>query len=321
MKEEKEKALKYELGKGNPIITELPNNKTKKQYTKHIDLFCTWAADQGMKRRSQLIRLYGTMTAAVQSYADYLIGKGYTASTIHSYLAGVCRATGISLSEIEKPKRTTSENTRSRTAEGRNRRADQEERSGRFDRLLDFQRAVGIRRNEIVRLTGSDFVYDESGQPCVYVRKGKGGKPQLQVIFPEDANLIRGYFQGKAPDERIFSESEMKNHLDLHGIRHEHAKDCYTYYASLSAAEREELIDRLKARYIRFHKGPAKVEKWISQIDKDGGRYRLRGATKAHAIEKGLPVVYDRLALLATSVFHLSHWRLDVTIGNYLTAV
>lgn len=31
-------------------------------------------------------------------------------------------------------------------------------------------------------------------------------------------------------------------------------------------------------------------------------------------------VQYDRLAVLATSVFHLSHWRCGVTINNYLLA-
>lgn len=39
------------------------------------------------------------------------------------------------------------------------------------------------------------------------------------------------------------------------------------------------------------------------------------------AIRKGLLTEYNRLALMAVSVFHLSHWRLDVTVSNYLLAV
>ena len=38
------------------------------------------------------------------------------------------------------------------------------------------------------------------------------------------------------------------------------------------------------------------------------------------AEKNGLPVVYDRLAVMAVSVFHLSHWRCDVTVDNYLLA-
>lgn len=50
------------------------------------------------------------------------------------------------------------------------------------------------------------------------------------------------------------------------------------------------------------------------------GIYTLRGKNRAMAREKGLPLHYDKRALLATSVFKLSHWRCDVTIGSYLLA-
>lgn len=50
------------------------------------------------------------------------------------------------------------------------------------------------------------------------------------------------------------------------------------------------------------------------------GRYYLRGRTRTLALQLGLPVTYDRLCVLAVSVFHLSHWRLDVTVDNYLLA-
>ncbi len=39
------------------------------------------------------------------------------------------------------------------------------------------------------------------------------------------------------------------------------------------------------------------------------------------AEQHGLPVSYDRLAAMAVSIYHLAHWRLDVTIDNYLIAV
>lgn len=51
------------------------------------------------------------------------------------------------------------------------------------------------------------------------------------------------------------------------------------------------------------------------------GDYWLRGANKRFALVHDLPIKYDRLAVMATSVFHLSHWRCDVTIASYLLAI
>ena len=51
------------------------------------------------------------------------------------------------------------------------------------------------------------------------------------------------------------------------------------------------------------------------------GTYWIRGANRRKAQENGLAVGYDRLAVMAVSVFHLSHWRCDVTIDHYLLAV
>ena len=49
------------------------------------------------------------------------------------------------------------------------------------------------------------------------------------------------------------------------------------------------------------------------------GVYSLRGKNRALALQKGLPLHYDKLALMATSIFKLSHWRNDVTISSYIS--
>lgn len=54
---------------------------------------------------------------------------------------------------------------------------------------------------------------------------------------------------------------------------------------------------------------------------KVNGNYVLRGHNRELALKNGLPVSYDRLALLAVSIYHLAHWRHDVTAANYLLAV
>ena len=49
--------------------------------------------------------------------------------------------------------------------------------------------------------------------------------------------------------------------------------------------------------------------------------FYLRGLNRKFAQEHNLPTAYNRLTLMAVSVFHLSHWRLDVTVCNYILAV
>jgi hypothetical protein len=46
--------------------------------------------------------------------------------------------------------------------------------------------------------------------------------------------------------------------------------------------------------------------------------YVLRGKNKDLAIKQGRPWILDRLALRATSVLHLAHWRDNVTVQSYL---
>lgn len=50
------------------------------------------------------------------------------------------------------------------------------------------------------------------------------------------------------------------------------------------------------------------------------GTFKLRSHNRKLAQVHGLPVQYDRLALLVVSIFHLSHWWHDSTVTNYLLA-
>ena len=50
------------------------------------------------------------------------------------------------------------------------------------------------------------------------------------------------------------------------------------------------------------------------------GTYHLRGKNRALAQRLGRPLCYDKAALLAVSILHLSHFRNDVTIASYILA-
>lgn len=294
----------------------ITDNQTVTAYKKDCKLFAAFCKEQGVKRPDQL---QGREKELLQAYEKELEAAGYSAATIHRRLAAPCKATNISMSEIEKPKRTSGKITRSRN-EKANRQGKREIEDERYSRLVTFQRAVGIRRAELARLTATDLTTDESGYLCVYVAKGKGGKRQLQRILPEDEGTVLEIFQAADPEQKLFSKEEMQNKIDLHGLRREHAQRAYKYYADRLENEPEykyELRKELAARYREFHRPGDSNKRFLHDIMNEEP-YGLRGENRQKAIEQGKETEYNRLALMAVSVLHLSHWRLDVTVTNYL---
>lgn len=317
------------------------NDNTRRAYLAANKNFSAFCRKEGIRSPE---RLQEASVEALQAYSDFLQKKGYSPATIHSRLAGPCRALGVAMGRIEKPRRGADSITRSRDVERPGRDRDAADRSNpQFSRLVKFQKAVGLRRAEIGRLKGRDLCLDESGQLSVFVSRGKGGKVQFQRILPDDVEIVRKIFQNVDPDRSVFSSREMSNHIDLHGLRAEAARRAYDYYSDRLQADpdfRKTLVRELVARYEKIHgltglrpdqrtseaiqglpaaSSHKKAMDWIRAVLRAGnGAYRLRGEVLERAKAAGRPIVYDRLALLAVSVFHLSHWRLDVTVVNYL---
>lgn len=294
----------------------ITDNQTVTAYKKDCKLFAVYCKEQGVKRPDQL---EGREKELLQAYEKRLEASGYSASTIHRRLAAPCKATGISMSEIEKPKRTSGKITRSRNKKA-NKQGKIEATEARYNRLICLQKAVGIRRAELSRLIGTDLTEDESGYLCVNVSRGKGGKRQLQRILPEDEKSVIKIFRDVDPDQKLFSSDEMNNKIDLHGIRREHAQRAYKYYCNCLKNEpgyKYQCRKELAARYKEFHEPGASNKRFLHDIMNEEP-YKLRGENRQKAIEQGKETEYNRLALMLVSVFHLSHWRLDVTVTNYL---
>ena len=306
-------SLKYEISQhckelqaNKPVGGKHTSDKSWKSYMDASIKFGEWC-----KRRYRC-RQFTDCRPYIQDYADWLVQQGKSASTIHTYLAGVCRIFEVSLTDVRKPKRVTSQNTRSRGLKGVDNRNNAAREAS--PRLHDFAAAVGIRRAEYVRLRGDDFMYDESGYLCVRVKRGKGGKFQLQRILPGDEMFVRSYFTGTA--DFVFSRAELDNKIDLHHLRAVQAQRAYRYYADRLHREpeyRKQLESEIKARWQKYNN-----RRWKQREFE--GLYKLRGTNRQLAQKLGKPTEYDRLAVLATSVFHLSHWRCDVTVSNYLLA-
>lgn len=321
-RKQKYKNLKYQIKEVELARLEKANvpmlTQTEKQYRNHAIKFANWCKEQ-----------YGCRTldecsAHIQDYADFLVVQGRSPSTIHTYLAGICRICGVPLADIQKPIRVVAENTRSRGMKAVDERKD----AGReaSPRLYDFAVIVGIRRNEYLHLTPDDLVFDDFGHPCVLVRKGKDGKRQLQRILPDELPAIKAVFDNPADAGHLFPKAEINNKIDLHHLRALRAQKMYRYYLDKIENEhgyRAQLINEI--RHVWEHDDEArkengyKAKRWSDM--KVTGNYILRGNNRKLAKKHGLPLQYDRLALLAVSIFHLSHWRHDVTVANYLLAV
>ena len=321
-------SIQYTMTK--EALKDITNDNSAKAYKHDIKEFAVWARKNGFKSIDE-INAAGRNTV-IQRYRDEaVLARTSSANTEHRIISAVCKGLGVSRprgktdpgwdDRIITTRRTADTITRGRDPEG-NRRGRAEETNTRYQRLLDLQRVSGIRRSELGRLRGRDLVTDECGYMAIMVERGKGGKKQLQRILPGDEDTVRRIFQSIGPDERVFTRQEMSNHINLHRLRAEQAKRAYEHYRSrlTSLDERKKLAAEIKTRYDMFQDkehGRTGFYKELGKcvLDPD---YTIRGANREKAVEHSLPVVYDRLALMAVSVFHLSHWRLDVTITNYM---
>ena len=296
-----------------------PNHKTYRQFLRHSYKYVQYC------RENFDCRDYESCCnmEIAQSYADELVNQGYSASTIHTYLAAISRSmTGINLKDINKPSRYTSEYTRGRKEPFAPCKAfDLQHEEHRY--LCEFQRRVGIRRDELKKLKGSDMVLDESYYWCVRVRVGKGGKKnQLNRLnTDEDAEFVRRYFEGKGPDELIFAPEMFNNHLNLHKLRADSAREFYFLNLKKMQEDPEHaarMDQEIKARWNLYNIDKRTGKPKLFKPELVEGEYILRGRNREFARKNNLPVKFSKLCLLYTSVMKLSHWRLGIACNNYI---
>ena len=291
-----------------------PHDLTRKNYIRNTKRFIKFCREQYDCKDFESCREH------IQDYCDYLQEQGYSASTIHTYIASVTSTFSIPMSEIRKPIRHIGEFTRGR--ENILNRTNQDFNNPEYDKVVEFQKRVGIRRNELKNLTGDCLVRDESGYYTIYVKHGKGNKLQHQRLnSKEDEEFIKQYFDGKAPDEPIFTEKDINNDLNFHLLRAKSAQEFYDIQLTRILNEpgyAEQLTNEIIKRWnaTNFDKLTGKVKPFNKQ--KLEGWYVCRGSVRKAAIENGRPIKYNRLAVIATSMMRLSHYRANVTVQNYL---
>jgi hypothetical protein len=300
------------------------SNKTKRNYMKACAAFDTWRKSASLSNKT----VRSDPRSALIQWRDALKEEGYAASTIHTYISGAACGLGADMTGIAR--HGTAENkTKSLGLSERHIAAMQ--KMSNAD-IVRFQQMVGGRRSALTRLQGRDLTLDESNQLCIVFHGDKGGKTQRQRILPEHQDAVRAYFASVEPDEFLFPT--ISKDLDLHYLRAKCAKDAYRYYEQVCSTPegRTEMRRQLWARYtdpevgckaflMAVAKGEQKCiqrHRYLFSQELADGHYHLRGANRRVAVERGRPTTYDRLALACVSVFHLSHFRNEVTCKHYI---
>lgn len=300
------------------------NDVTRNAYERNLKRFINFTVSRfHVKSKSEINKEH------LQAYVDFLIKKGLTPSSVHTYVAPCAGWLQINLKEISKEKRKVSENIRSRSRANKYKYSAQQYDNDIYALVVNFQSKVGIRRSELQNLRLNNLKQDESGYWCVEVEKGKGGKYHLQRLLPDDVEFIKSYFK-KTPEstEKLFKDSDFSDKMDYHKLRALQAQRAYRYYyeqlhtgdPELDKANeyrmRGELIKRWNKYNIDKRTG---MTKRFSVAD-TFGTYKLRGDNRRFAIVNGLSTEYSRLCLYMVSLLHLSHYRLSVCM-NYLLNV
>lgn len=272
--------------------------------------FSSWMKSEGHKD----IKDFEQAGKYVEQYRDHLIDKGYSQATVHTYVDRINQVLDTHVTTSRAG--AIPEKGRDKTIEVAIRNDAQRSYS---PRLSDFAEASGLRRAEYENLQYEQIKpYNDTYKIEVV---GKGGKFQEQIILPQHKETIDKILaEAHKPDDRVFTQKEMTNKINLHEIRREVAMEAHQYYSELvkDPEQAEKLYQQIKDTYTSRNPD-ADLPRDFQLLEKNGldDMYVTRGDVKADLESKGLPTEYSRLATLATSVNHLSHWRCDVTIQNY----
>ena len=325
----------------------LTNAETLKPYKRSIEKFCAWAKEKGLYRIHQIQKNGRTTRDLVQEYSDELVSRGLKATTVHTYLAPICKGFGIGMSEIRKPARL-SEDIVKNTKEHQNKAGAKQEAAPENQRIVQFAQCVGIRPIAMTKLTIDNLIQDSNGDYIIDIRD-KGGKHSIQLIRPEEVDYVRNILTHDAngnllaPGEKPFCRADLKQiaYSKYRILRAQRLLDEYEAQfnswrmmpsktaaqrikrsEARKAAEREKAlwVDKIVEKYADAHPkaSSANIAAYRTELERPS-RIVLRRGNKERAKLLHRPLDYDRVAVRIVSVYALSHWHDESTLRNYLT--
>ena len=325
----------------------LTNDATLKPYKRHIEKFCDWAAELGIKRTADIQKQGYTPVTLIQKYTDELVGKGLKPTSVHTYLAPICKGLGLGMEQINKPSRLSKDIVKN-TKLQQNKAGQKQEDDPRFARVLRLAEIVTVRPQAMVRLTAQNIKVDENGDHIIEIRD-KGGKMSIQLLLPHEVELVRDILSKDAdgnplkPVERPFTAKDL-GQIAYSKYRILRAQAMERYFEQRfnawqempkrtaqqreareqakaeALAEKQMWIDKIVAKYAAGHPkdGPEKIAQYRRGLSRES-KISIREGNRERAIALGRPTEYDRVAVRIASVYALSHWEDETTIRNYLT--
>lgn len=325
----------------------LTNDVTTKPYKRYIHNFCDWAAGLGVKRMADIQKKGYSPVTLVQKYTDELVDRGLKPTSVHTYLAAVCKGLGIGMEQINKPPRLAKDIVKN-TKLHQNKIGEKQMDDPKYARILRLAEIVTVRPQALVRLTTQNLKIDENGDNIVEIRD-KGGKISIQLLLPHEVEFVQDILskdaEGNAlkPGQRPFTAKdlgqiayskyrilraqaleryfEMKFNLwqDM-PKRTPQQREAREKAKAEAISEKQQWIDKIVAKYAANHPNETtdKIARYRSDLSRES-RIAIREGNRERAIELGRPTEYDRVAVRIASVYALSHWEDETTIRNYLT--
>lgn len=325
----------------------LTNNATLKPYKRHIQRFCDWAAELGIKRVADIQKQGYTPVTLAQKYTDELVRKGLKATSVHTYLAPVCKGLDFGMEQIKKPSRLSKDIVKN-TKLQQNKAGQKQTDDPRYARILRLAEIVTVRPQAMVRLTAQNLKVDENGDHIIEIRD-KGGKMSIQLLLPHEVELVREILSKDAagnplkPGERPFTSKDL-GQIAYSKYRILRAQAIERYFEQKfnawqdmprktwqqrearnkakaeAMAEKRAWIDKIVAKYAAAHpkESPKKIAQYRRNLLRES-KISIREGNRERAIALGRPTEYDRVAVRIASVYALSHWEDESTVRNYLT--
>lgn len=325
----------------------LTNDVTLKAYRNHIDKFCDFAKELGISRYHHIEMKGYSNVSLVQKYCDKLVAQGLAPTSVHTYLAPVCKGLLVGMEQINKPGRHSAD-IKKNTKLRENRRSEAAAAVDKNSRIIKAAELTGLRKHALVRLTAANLIKDENGDTVVAIID-KGGKMSCQLILPHEEKALRKLLttdkDGKAlaPGEKPFSRKDL-GEIAFSRYRIQRAQAIEQYFSNRFNAWKNmprrtpaQIMRRMEAKKAAIKEKKMWIDKIVEKCrvahpkaDKEAvEKFRkdlenpapicIRGGNRERAKELGRPLSYDRVSVKIASVYALSHWSDESTLRNYLT--
>lgn len=207
----------------SPSTGKYHSHGSRNSYQPHILCFINWVRDtEGIK---DLQDLWPHADELVSRYLKLRLQEHkspWTYQTIRSalrfFFSDHHLAEGVVLPERKREKITKSRRPVAK---------DKKLQPAHWQPLLTFEKAVGLRKNELRRILVKE-IREVSGELFADVSRGKGGKAREVPVLPGREQDVLSVVADRDPEERIFPRLP---DTEVQDLRREYAQKLYLHYA------------------------------------------------------------------------------------------